>query len=106
MLAQPQLVEAELVGEHRLLAVLLERAPERAVRRMDRHHEHPEPHGFLPTVSGRYYGAASVEGKWVGRRGRATPESSCVRRNDAAFAQRMNRLRSAFLARSPMCLCT
>jgi hypothetical protein len=39
MLAQPQLVEAELLGQHRFLHVLVERAPERAVRRMDRHHE-------------------------------------------------------------------
>ena len=50
MLAQPEFIEAEPVGEHRLLAVLLERAPERAVWRMDRHHEHPQAHDFLPTV--------------------------------------------------------
>ncbi len=48
MLAQPQLLEAELVGEQRLLRVLVERAPEGAVRRMHRHHEHTETHEYPP----------------------------------------------------------
>jgi hypothetical protein len=48
MFAQPQLVEPERIGEHRLLTVLLERAPERAARRMDRHHEHSQAHVVLP----------------------------------------------------------
>ena len=49
MFAQPQLVEAERIGEHRLFTVLVERAPERAARRMDRHHEHSQAHIVLPT---------------------------------------------------------
>jgi hypothetical protein len=49
MLAQPQLVEAERVGKHRFFAVLVERAPQRAARRMDRHHEHSQAHMVLPT---------------------------------------------------------
>jgi hypothetical protein len=49
MLAQPQLVEAERVGKHRFFAVLVERAPQRAARRMDRHHEHSQAHIVLPT---------------------------------------------------------
>ena len=48
MLAQPQLVEAELVGEQRFFGVLFERAPERAIRRMHRHHEHSQTHSSPP----------------------------------------------------------
>ncbi len=48
MLAHPQLVEPESIGQQRLFGVLFERAPEQAVRRMDRHHEHSEAHAFLP----------------------------------------------------------
>jgi len=49
MLAQPQLVEAELIGEHRFPAILRKCAPEHAVRRMDRHHEHSQAHALLRT---------------------------------------------------------
>ena len=44
MLADPQFVEAELVGQQRFLGVFVERAPQRAVRRMHRHHEHSKTH--------------------------------------------------------------
>jgi hypothetical protein len=44
MLAHPNFVEAEPVGQQRLRAVLGERVGEQALRRMNRHHEQTEPH--------------------------------------------------------------
>ena len=42
-------VEAELIRQQRLLGVLVERAPERAIRRVHRHHEQSETHNFSPS---------------------------------------------------------
>ena len=47
MLADPEFVEAELIGVERLLFVFGERVGERAGRRVHRHHEHSEPHSLI-----------------------------------------------------------
>ena len=61
MLADPQFVEAELIGVERLFLVFGQRIGERARRRMHRHHEYPKTHrAFLPGCNrrGRYDNAA------------------------------------------------
>ena len=63
MLAHPELVIAELVGQDRLGGVLGQGVGERAAGRMHRHHEHPETHG------GRSLSAADI----LSRHGRACP---------------------------------
>jgi hypothetical protein len=46
MLAHPELVIAELVGQDRLGGVLGEGVGQRAAGRMHRHHENPKTHGI------------------------------------------------------------
>jgi hypothetical protein len=79
MFAQPQLVEAERIGEHRLFTVLLERAPERAARRMDRHHEHSQAHVVLPARDrNTMAGLGSRENGSSGQLGRGQVRSGWV----------------------------
>jgi hypothetical protein len=48
MLPHPGFGEAQFVGEHDLVQILLKRIRHRPVRRMQRHHEQAKFHNFLP----------------------------------------------------------
>src|SRR5262245_64593408 len=60
MLAQPHLIEAEPLGQQRLLGGLRKEIAERPRRRMERHHEQAEAHGF---VSIRHDGMLAADHK-------------------------------------------
>ncbi len=90
MFAEPQLVVAELLGQQRLPGVLLDGAPHRPVRRMNRHHEHPKPHsgplaspimvgGQASTGDGNHTMAGAPRGRLRRRRHRRKPSGEITR---------------------------